>query len=103
MPDRETNGPYAFHTHVWPGTSKLIEECGELVQVLAKLIMVGGGQDHFDGSNLYNRIEEELGDLEAAIIFFKNQNYGHISNGAVRNRRFQKLAIFNMWHAEGEE
>jgi NTP pyrophosphatase (non-canonical NTP hydrolase) len=103
--DRITNGPFAFHTDIWPGVAKLMEECGETVQVLAKLVMIGGGRDHFDGTDLYVRIEEELADLQAAISFvlFYNGENGNLDLERMIERISAKRDLFMKWHAEGEE
>lgn len=44
------NGDFSLGSKVWPGTSKLLEEMGELQQVLGKLIAVAGSTEHWDGA-----------------------------------------------------
>lgn len=66
--------PYSIGSDAWPGLSKLIEECGETIQVAGKLMGTGGAVEHWDGSNLGDRLIEEIGDLQAAIEFFVETN-----------------------------
>jgi hypothetical protein len=82
----------------WPGAAKLIEECGETLQVLGKLIAIRGGSDHFDGSNLHERLREELADLWAALAFFIS--HSSVNADAVEGRMREKFALFNEWHDE---
>lgn len=80
----------------WPGISKLIEECGEVLQVCGKLIATDGEHKHWDGSNLKCRLQEELGDLLAAIEFTANVN--HLDTEYIKRRVADKLAKFMLWH-----
>ena len=66
-------GDFAIGSRVWPGTSKLVEEMGELQQVLGKLIATGGDTDHWSG-DLRRMLVEELGDVSAAVRFFAVEN-----------------------------
>lgn len=91
--------PYAIGGVVWPGLSKLIEECGEVVQVAGKIIAAGGATDHWDGSNLAERLTEELGDLEAAISFVVRE-CPLVDQDEVIARSDAKLRLFHAWHAE---
>lgn len=85
----------------WPGLAKLMEECGELTQVLGKLIATGGDPDHWDGTVLDARLADELGDVLAAADFFAEVNAARVSGTVVRLRREDKLALFRRWHQEG--
>lgn len=67
-------GEFSLGGPIWPGLSKLLEECGEVVQVGGKLIGAAGVCDHWDGTNLKERMEDELADLSAAIDFFVARN-----------------------------
>lgn len=91
--------PFSISSEVWPGTSKLIEEIGELGQVLGKLIGTGGAVDHWDGSNLNVRLVEEIADVLAAAEFFVDAN--GLDSAAISERRQAKLALFEQWHADG--
>lgn len=91
-------GPYSIGSDNWPGLSKLIEECGEVLQIAGKLIATSGELKHWDGSNLADRLVEELGDLSAAIEFVVDTN--DIEWSAVSSRWRSKLATFHQWHRE---
>lgn len=95
----KNSGDFSIGSKVWPGTSKLIEEMGELQQVLGKLLGTAGEVKHWDGSNLRERLVEEIADLEAAIIFFKEQNMWQSEKSEAHERTVQKLALFEKWHA----
>ncbi len=84
----------------WPGLSKLIEECGEVVQVCGKLLGSNGVIHHWDGSNLKDRIEEELADLGAAIDFVVF--WCNLSSEKIEKRRRVKLDKFQEWKRVGQ-
>ena len=60
------SGDFSIGSKLWPGVSKVIEEMGELQQVLGKLIAVAGETKHWDG-DLRPKLIEEIGDLRAAL------------------------------------
>lgn len=95
------SGDFSIGSEVWPGTSKLLEEMGELQQVLGKLIAVAGSTEHWDG-DLRPRLIEELGDVSAAIGFFMEQNFVG-DEAAIADRIVAKLLLFRKWHAEHAE
>lgn len=66
--------PYCIGSDEWNGLSKLIEECGEVLQTSGKIIGAEGAQRHWDGSNLVERFENELADLLAAITYILDHN-----------------------------
>ncbi len=96
-----SSGDYSIGSKVWPGMSKLIEEMGELGQVLGKIMGTGGEAKHWDGSNLRERVVEELADVYAAVLFFVTQNLTHEERVVWSNRVGAKLVLFNKWHAGG--
>ena len=80
------------------GLSKLLEECGEVSQVAAKLLAYPSGV-HPDGKgDLYLRLQEELGDLQAAILFVERRL--QLDAEAVRRRSAEKLEKFWRWEAD---
>lgn len=95
---KEANGSFSLGSDIWPGVSKLIEEMGELNQVLGKLIQMRGATEYWDGSNLFDRLHDEIADVEAAIDFLKLLN--HLDNDRVTERASQKLDLFIAWHKE---
>lgn len=92
-------GPYSMGGATWPGISKLVEEAGEVCQVAGKLLGTGGAVEHWDGSNLRERLQEEIADLMAACQFVIDAN--GLDAGVVRARAALKLEIFNQWHRAG--
>ena len=50
------------------GVAKLIEECGELQQVLGKRLAMWDQPEHWDGTNLNDRLIEEMGDVEGGDL-----------------------------------
>ena len=93
-----SRGEFSIGGELWPGLSKLIEECGEVCQVAGKIIGNQGRADHWDGSHLPTRLTDELGDLMAAITFVARTN--GISMDAVTARAAKKLDLFQQWHAD---
>jgi NTP pyrophosphatase (non-canonical NTP hydrolase) len=92
------SGLFSIGSDVWPGLSKLVEESGEVTQVIGKIIGAYPNVDHWDGTNLRERLQDELGDLSAAIVFVKR--YCGLSEDAVERRAAYKLAMFERWHVE---
>ena len=90
-------GEFSIGGQLWPGLSKLIEECGEVMQVGGKLIGSEGRTDHWSG-DLNQMLIEELGDLRAAITFFMEANA--IDSASVALRQSEKLARFWQWHRD---
>lgn len=93
-----TAGPYSIGSDHWPGVSKLVEEIGELGQVLGKLMATNGDELHWDGSNLRVRLIEELGDVYGAIWFLDEVN--QLDHAGVMARAEQKLLTFRRWHED---
>ena len=93
------SGDFSLGSEVWPGTSKLIEEMGELQQVLGKLIAVAGSTRHWQG-DLRPRIVEELADVAAALRFFGIENFTTAEMIAYAKRSDEKVLLFRKWHEE---
>jgi hypothetical protein len=89
---------FAIGAKHWPGISKLIEEMGEAQQVCGKLLGTDGEEEHWDGSNLRIRLEDELADLQAAIDFVIIKN--HLDSSRVHARVIAKQMTFNVWHTD---
>jgi len=76
---------------------------GELNQVLGKLMATGGEPEHWDGTNLHDRLAEEVADLIAAIEFFRYGNEPlEIRVGFIDERASRKYDLFCKWHNEKE-
>jgi NTP pyrophosphatase (non-canonical NTP hydrolase) len=91
-------GPYSIGSDHWPGLSKLIEECGEVIQVAGKIIATNGETAHWDGTDLRERLQDELGDLVAAVAFVGERN--HLDQDRVLARVDEKSDLFDRWHVE---
>jgi NTP pyrophosphatase (non-canonical NTP hydrolase) len=89
---------FAIGDKVWPGISKLTEECGEVIQVCGKLMGSRGSVKHWDGTNLRSRLQDELGDLLAAIDFVTA--HCELDERGIIERRVKKRDLFNKWHAD---
>jgi len=89
--------PLAIGSDTWPGAAKLMEEAGELVQVLGKLAAFPDC-DHPDGSDLRERLTEEAGDVLAALDYFILANT--LSRIEIDDRRLAKADVFRKWHFE---
>jgi len=98
-PTAPGSGDFSIGSRVWPGTSKLIEEMGELGQVLGKLIAVAGATDHWSG-DLRKMLVEELGDVSAAVRFFVVHNMAREEVQAFHARVSAKIEKFNGWQAD---
>jgi NTP pyrophosphatase (non-canonical NTP hydrolase) len=91
-------GNFSIGGPIWSGLSKLIEECGEVQQLAGKLIATGGVVEHWDGSNLRERLIEELADLAAAVTYFSQAN--GLDTEEFHARRRAKIEQFLKWEAE---
>lgn len=90
------SGDFSIGGKVWPGTSKLLEEQGELIQVLGKLMATGGDTKHWSG-DLRKMLVDELADLSAAMVFFQMHNLTVDEARAVAIRANEKLELFKKW------
>lgn len=95
-----SDGSFSIGSKVWPGTSKLIEEMGELNQVLGKLIATHGDHEHWDGLNVLDRLHEEIADVQAALMFFSEAN--DLDRWRIDDRVTVKFRRFVDWHSEGD-
>lgn len=101
MRHEEDEKQYAIGSKKWPGLSKLTEELGEVQQVIGKLIQTGGQDQHWDGGPpLRERLEDEMADLAAALMFVAEANGLDVARMGKRER--EKLALFRQWHMEAQ-
>lgn len=91
---------FSIGSSEWPGLSKLVEEAGEVGQVIGKLMGTSGEIHHWDGSNLKECLEEEIADVIAAVLFVSKHN--PLDNDRIDLRVQKKLALFEKWHAAGQ-
>lgn len=85
------------------GLLKLTEECGELVQVASKLasyprLVFAMFAKHPDGTVLRERLQDEMGDVLAAIQFVTEKLT--LDSDTIDARKFRKLSRFRQWDTE---
>lgn len=88
---------FAFGDEQWPGIAKLVEECGEVIQVAGKLMMTHGNPAHWSG-DLRPMLVDELGDLLAAIGFVAKWSLSEEEETALNRRCEEKWIKFEAWH-----
>jgi NTP pyrophosphatase (non-canonical NTP hydrolase) len=93
---KDNNGPYSIGSTFWPGLSKLVEECGEVVQVVGKLLGTGGETKHWNVPDLKRALEEEIADVMAACSFVIEEC--QLDAGFVYTRYQMKKERFKEWH-----
>lgn len=84
------------------GLAKLVEECGEVLQIAGKMIQYPELQmdlytTHPDGSHLRTKLERELADLEASIDYVMMTL--KLNRGEMYKRSRQKLMLYQQWAA----
>lgn len=77
---------------------KLTQELGPVMQVIGKLMGTGGEMNHWDGSNLRERLEETVVRLYVVGLFASKVCS---VEEQVEERRKKKGSIFNDWHVDG--
>lgn len=81
------------------GLAKLIEECGELIQVAGKRLAYYTTEEHPDGgAPLSERLEDEIADVIAACNFVVNVQ--HLDAERIGHRVLGKVQRFRGWHAD---
>ena len=85
---------YDSLVQLWPSMSKV-------AQVFGKLMGTGGEPKHWDGSNLRERLIEELADVYAAVQFFAANNLTKEEQFEWAKRIGKKRELFDEWHAGG--
>lgn len=87
---------FGFGSEVWPGLAKLAEECGEVIQIIGKLIATGGRTGHWSGLDLKIELEDEMADVRAALCFVWENN--DVDVPRMVDRISRKLQLFEEWH-----
>jgi NTP pyrophosphatase (non-canonical NTP hydrolase) len=95
----EIPGPYSIGSDIWPGLSRLAEEAAEVLQVVGKIIGGGGDDIHDDGTDLRESLQDELGDLRAAIDYVVRKNC--LDWDAVNRRRDTKRTLYEREEGRG--
>jgi NTP pyrophosphatase (non-canonical NTP hydrolase) len=91
---------FAIGDKEWPGISKLVEECGEVLQVAGKLMGTRGDPAHWSG-DMREALVEEMADLVAALAFVADQCLTEREREAMASRTETKFERFQGWHKEG--
>ena len=79
------------------GLTKLMEECGELVQIAAKKSACLDTDEHWDGKgSLKTRLEDEMGDVLAAVAFVARTL--DLDTQRILARKTVKAELFLKWH-----
>lgn len=89
---------FAIGDNEWPGVSKLVEEIGELGQVLGKLMGSRGDTKHWSG-DLRDMMQTEIGDVMAAITFLLAHNPA-LNRETIEAQIKKKVALFEQWHKD---
>ena len=93
--------PFQFACPRWPGLAKLAEECGEVVQVIGKIIGTAGTMRFRDGQTIdRSRLVEEVGDLKAIIGFVEDHAFTAAERSACMRRQAVKRVVFERWRTE---
>lgn len=81
------------------GLAKLIEECGELIQVAGKKLAYFHTDMHPDGAgSLKERLGDEMADVSAAIIFVAQQL--DLDVDRIELRADKKLKLYETWEMD---
>lgn len=91
-------GDYSIGSAKWPGLAKIMEECGEVIQVGAKIIAANGEDIHWQNDlSLTGQLADEIADVTAAIVFI-TENNPQLNTDQITARASRKLKIFREWH-----
>ena len=94
--------PFGIGSDHLPGLSKLIEEQGEVLQKIGKIIGTGTLGEHWDGKGLLkDRLEDEIADVRAAQAFVAKHN--NLNWGKIEKRASKKFSKFERWHRNIQE
>lgn len=78
------------------GLTKLVEECGELIQIAAKKITFPNTDAHPDGAgSMKARLEDEIADVIAAIGIVIHQH--KLDGDRIMERGEKKRVLFQSW------
>jgi hypothetical protein len=89
----EPPGPYSIGSDTWPGLSRLAADAAQVVRVACTIMGNGGDtrpEAELDG--LRECLQEELGDLRAAIDYVIGKNA--LDWDAVNRRRDRKRSLY---------
>lgn len=77
------------------GAGKITEECGELLQLIGKYLAYPDGNHPDRKGHLFFRLEDEIGDVYAAIEYFASEI--NLDLERIKTRKKEKLSTFYEW------
>ena len=84
------------------GLVKVMEECGELVQVCAKMVQYPDQDEHPDKQGyLLERLENEIADVLATLAYATTRL--GLKEERIRTRAHAKTELFESWEAEDKQ
>lgn len=83
--------PYGIGSDTWPGLSRLAADAAQVVRVAVAIIGTGNDTQH-DAAVQRESLQEELGDLRAAIDYVIGKNA--LDWAAVNSRRDRKRSLY---------
>lgn len=90
----------------WRGYKKVVEECGELLCEIGKVMVVPEGE-HWDEKygkpSLRQRMMDEVGDVFAALDYLVVHEFSSTEQTIIRTRRTAKFKRFSEWELDGIE
>jgi NTP pyrophosphatase (non-canonical NTP hydrolase) len=95
MTKRKKLSAYTMHGKVWPGLGKVIEEAGEVIQICGKLTTNSGDSKYYGSVNLRKKLQEEIADLRAALLFVEYEN--NLDFDFIELRVHEKLNKYYKW------
>ncbi|HTU06252.1 MAG TPA: hypothetical protein VMG13_11935 [Trebonia sp.] len=86
-------GPYSIGSDTWPGLSRLAADAAQVVRVACTIMgNRGDTQPEAEADGLRESLQEELGDLRAAIDYVIGKNA--LDWDAVNRRRDRKRSLY---------
>jgi hypothetical protein len=86
-------GPYSIGSDTWPGLSRLAADAAQVVRVACTIMgNCGDTQPEAETAGLRESLQEELGDLRAAIDYVIGKNA--LDWDAVNRRRDRKRSLY---------
>lgn len=83
--------PYGIGSDTWPGLSRLAADAAQVARVAAAIISTGNDTDQ-DAAVQRENLQEQLGDLRAAVDYVIGKNA--LDWGAVNSRRDRKRSLY---------
>lgn len=84
------------------GLVKLVEECGELIQIASKKMTRMDSDEHWDGKgSLRTRMEDEIADVQAILEVI--QHKFDLDLVRIQTRKLEKMICFIGWDKQPED